>query len=262
MTGISPPRRLPAATLAALLAAPLVASVVSVARMRGMDAGPGTDLGSLGWYLGIWVTMTAAMMLPSAAPMVWLFATLSRGIRTWIFVGGYVAAWTAYGLVAYGLFRVVTSLGTAWLEWDRAGPYAAAGAIAAAGIYQLTPLKALCLRRCRHPLHFVMRSRRGGPLGALRMGLVHGLYCVGCCSGLMVILFALGLMSVVWMGLVAALVFAEKVLPYGYRLARPIALALLALAIWLASAPASVPGLTQPGTGMDPGSSRPGQMKP
>jgi predicted metal-binding membrane protein len=262
MNGISPPRRLPVATFAALLATALVAWIVSVARMRGMDAGPGTDLGDLGWYLGIWVTMTAAMMLPSAAPTVLLFATLSRGVRTWIFVAGYVAAWTVYGLVAYGLFRLVTSLGAGWLAWDRVGPYASAGAIAAAGIYQLTPLKAICLRHCRSPLHFVMRARRDRGLGALRMGLAHGLYCVGCCSGLMVILFALGLMSVVWMALVAALVFAEKVLPYGQRLSRPLALGLLVLAIWVASAPASVPGLTEPGTGMGPGSAGQGRMAP
>jgi predicted metal-binding membrane protein len=256
MTGTSAPRRARAATLATLLGVALVAWIVSVERMRGMDAGPGTDLGGLGWYLGIWVTMTAAMMLPSAAPVVSLFAAVSRAVPTWIFVAGYVAAWTAYGLVAYGFFRLLTSLGAGWLAWDRAGPYAAGGAIAAAGIYQLTPLKELCLHHCRTPLHFVMHVWRGGRLGALRMGLDHGLYCVGCCSGLMLILFALGVMSVVWMGFVAGLVFAEKVLPYGYRLSRPLALALLALAIWVAAAPGSIPGLTQPGAGMKPGAMR------
>src|SRR5437868_9809813 len=114
--------------------------------MQGMDAGPGTDLGGLGWYLGIWVTMMAAMMLPSAAPMVLLFARISserrrRGqdfVPTTFFVAGYIAVWTVYGLGAYGLFRAVTAAGTGYLAWDRAGPYVVGVAVAAAGLYELT----------------------------------------------------------------------------------------------------------------------------
>ena len=214
-----------------------------------MDAGPGTDLGGVGWFLGIWVTMSVAMMLPSAGPMVLLFARFSRAAPTWIFVAGYLAAWSAYGLAAYGVFRLVSALGTDWLAWDRLGPYVSAAAVAAAGVYQLTPLKELCLRHCRSPLHYLAHRRREGGLGALRIGLGHGLYCVGCCWGLMAILFALGVMSVFWMAVVAAFVFAEKVLPYGYRLSRGLAVALVALGIWVASAPGSVPGLTEPDSG-------------
>jgi predicted metal-binding membrane protein len=244
----------PVWTTALLLGAALVAWIVTIDRMRGMDAGPGTDLGGLGWYVGVWVTMMAAMMLPSVAPMTLLFARISRErqargrafVPTWVFLAGYLGAWTVYGLAAYGLFRLVTAFGTDWLAWDRAGPYVAGGAIAAAGIYQLSPLKEVCLRHCRGPMHYVMHGWREGRPGALRMGAEHGLFCIGCCWGLMVILFALGVMSLVWMLVVAAVIFAEKVLPYGLRLARVFAVAFVAVGVWVAGSPGSVPGLTQP----------------
>src|SRR5205823_714742 len=136
--------RRPTTIAASVLAAALVAWVVTVERMRGMDAGPGTDLGGLGWFAGIWVTMMAAMMLPSVAPMVLAFARVtkersSRGqatfVPTWVFVAGYLAAWTAYGLLAYGAFRAIDAVDGGVLAWDRAGPYVAGGAIAAAGLY-------------------------------------------------------------------------------------------------------------------------------
>lgn len=247
----------PVSTAALLLTAALAAWIVAVNRMQGMDTGPGTDLGDLGWYLGIWVTMMAAMMLPSVAPMVLLFARVSRErhrqgratfVPTWIFLAGYLAAWTTYGLIAYGLFRLVAALDSGLLAWDEAGPYVAGGAIAAAGIYELTPLKELCLRHCRGPVHFIFHGWREGRIGALRMGAEHGLYCVGCCWGLMVILFALGVMSLFWMAVVAVIIFAEKVLPHGLRLSRVFALAFVAFGIWVGVAPASVPGLTEPGT--------------
>jgi len=249
--------RRPVGAAALLGAATLATWVVTVDRMRGMDAGPGTDLGALGWFLGVWVTMMAAMMLPSVAPMALLFARVSgerrrRGtsfVPTWVFLCGYLAAWTGYGLVAYGLFRLVSAANLHALDWQAHGPLIAGGAIAAAGIYQLTPLKRVCLRHCRSPLHFVLGGWREGRRGALRMGLEHGGYCVGCCWGLMLILFALGVMSIVWMLLVAGLIFAEKVLPFGHRLTPFFALAFVAAGIWVAAAPGSVPGLKQPGSG-------------
>jgi len=239
----------------ALIAVALVTWIVTVQRMRGMDAGPGTDLGGLGWYLGIWVTMMAAMMLPSAAPMVLLFhATSSRRGRqeqsfvlTCVFLLGYLAVWTAYGLAAYGLYRLVIDAGAGFLAWSRGGPYVAGAAIAVAGLYELTPLKSVCLRHCRSPLHFILGRWREGRLGAIRMGAEHGAYCVGCCWGLMIVLFALGVMSLLWMVVVATLIFAQKVLPGGDRLTRLFAVGFVAAGIWVAAAPASVPGLTQPG---------------
>ena len=225
-------------TTIVLLAGAVAAWAVSVVRMRGMDAGPGTDLGGLGWYLGIWVTMTAAMMLPSAAPAARHVARLAHRVPTLFFTAGYLAVWTGYGLLAYGVFRLVTSFDIGWLAWDRGGPYVAGGVIVAAGLYELTPLKRLSLRRCRS-------ARHGG--SALRSGVAHGFDCVGCSGGLMVVLFVLGVMSLFWMAVVAVAIFAEKVLPRGPRLAPAFAVALVALGIWVAMSPASVPGLTEPG---------------
>src|SRR5829696_4597095 len=120
------------------LAGALVSVVVTFARMRGMDAGPGTDLGGLGWFIGIWVTMMAAMMLPSVSPMVLAFARVSRErasrghaafVPTWVFLAGYLVAWTAYGLLAYGVFRLVAAAAGDALVWDGAGPYVSGGAI-------------------------------------------------------------------------------------------------------------------------------------
>jgi predicted metal-binding membrane protein len=231
-------------TTVVLFGAAVVAWAVMVERMRGMDAGPGTDLGGLGWYLGIWVTMIVAMMLPSAAPTALLVARVSRGAPTVLFTAGYLGVWTAYGLAAYGLFRLVTSLGIDWLAWDRSGPYVVGVAIVAAGIYELTPMKEGCLRRCRSPLAYVGGNE--GQFGALRIGLAHGLDCLGCCFGLMAVLFALGVMSVVWTAVVAGVIFAEKVLPHGLQLSRLVAPALVVLGIWVAMSPSSVPGLTEP----------------
>jgi predicted metal-binding membrane protein len=239
-------RRRAFTTTAALLGASLVAWIVSVQRMRGMDGGPGTDLGGLGWFLGIWVTMTAAMMLPSAAPMVLAYSSFSRSRRSATFVTGYLVAWTLFGLAAYGVYRVVASAGLDWLRWERDGPYVAGAALAAAGLYQLTPLKDLCLRQCRGPLHYLVRGWHEGRLGALWMGAEHGLFCVGCCWGLMLALFALGVMSLFWTTVAAAVIFAEKVLPQGQRLTRVLAAALVALGLLVALSPSKVPGLTQP----------------
>jgi predicted metal-binding membrane protein len=224
--------------------------------MRGMDAGPGTDLGGLGWFIGVWVTMMAAMMLPAAAPMVLVVRRVSgqragRGPRpivaTLAFVAGYLAAWTGYGLAAYGIFRALSAAHPGFLAWDRQGPLVAGIAVAAAGVYQLTPLKRACLRHCRTPLHFVMHRWREGGAGAFAMGLEHGAWCLGCCVGLMLVLFAVGVMSLAWMAIAAAVIFAEKVLPVGARLPGPVALCLIGLGVWIAIAPGGVPGLTQPG---------------
>jgi predicted metal-binding membrane protein len=224
-------------TTIVLVAAAALAWAITVGRMRGMDAGPGTNLGGLGWYLGIWVTMTAAMMLPTAAPAARHVARLARRAPTLLFAAGYLAVWTGYGLLAYAVFRVVTSFDLGWLAWNRGGPYAAGAVVVAVGLYELTPFKRLSLRRCR-----------GGPHGgnAFRGGVVHGLDCVGCSGALMVILFVLGPMSLIWMAVVAVVIFAEKVLPRGPRLARLFAVVLVALGTWVAVSPASVPGLTEP----------------
>jgi predicted metal-binding membrane protein len=231
--------------LTAVLAATLVAWAVAVQQMRGMDAGPGTDLGSFAWFVGIWLTMTMAMMLPSAAPTTLMFSRLGRASQTTLFVAGYLLAWTTFGVTAYLVSRVARAAAPSFVAWDQRGPWVAGAALVAAGFYQLTPLKTACLRHCRSPLHFLMH-RRSGSLGAVRAGLGHGYYCVGCCAGLMLALFVLGIMSVFWMAVAAVVILIEKLLPRGEAFARVLAVTLIALGAWIAVSPRSMPGLHQP----------------
>lgn len=248
IAAVAPARTIPLTI--ALVGASLAAWIVSFDRMRGMDAGPGTDLGGLGWYVGVWVTMTAAMMLPAVVPTALAYTVVSdrrEGASTPVFLAGYLIAWIAYGLAAYGIYRAAEHVAPSLLAWDHAGRYVAGGALVLAGLYELTPLKDVCLRHCRGPLHFVARGWRGGVRGAVWMGLEHGLYCVGCCAGLMIALFALGVMSLVWMAVIASLIFAQKVLPRGDRLAPPFAIAFVVAGVLVVATPESVPGLHVPG---------------
>jgi predicted metal-binding membrane protein len=219
-----------------------------------MDAGPGTDLGALGFYISSWVVMMAAMMFPSSLPMVLAYARVAGAFRargrsgsTSAFVGGYLVSWAIYGLLAYGLFDLVRSLSIGVLRWDRGGRYLAGGVVVAAALYQLTPAKDACLRRCRGPLEFLTEEWRDGRRGALWMGALHGAWCVGCCWALMAALFAVGVMSVGWMIFIAALIAIEKLLPWRRPTSLAVALVLLALGLGAALVPEQVPGLTLPG---------------
>jgi predicted metal-binding membrane protein len=225
-------------------------------RMDGMDAGPGTDPGTLGFFVTTWVVMMAAMMFPSIAPMVLTYAHLERGRRagTPFFVAGYLILWGAAGLAAYALLELGRVLGGGFFAWDHAGRWTAGIVLALAAIYEFTPLKYACLRRCRDPLGFLTTEWRAGRGGALRMGVVHGGWCLGCCWALMAGLFALGAMSVPWMIVIAVLVSAEKLLPWRAPATTGVAVVLAALAIGVTAAPAQVPGLTLPSSsssGMD-----------
>jgi predicted metal-binding membrane protein len=265
----SAPRRRTLSPLAGLAEAGLVASLLLLAaaawvvtdeRMTGMDAGPGSHLGELGWFLGVWVTMMAAMMFPSIAPMVLTHARIENGRHgatgaTAMFVVGYLVAWTAVGLLGYAIVEGVRSLDLGFLAWDESGPYVAGAVLLGAALYQLTTFKGTCLRRCRGTLAFLLERWRGGRAGALRVGIEHGGYCVGCCWALMAALFALGAMSTVWMAFVAALIAAEKLLPWRALATRGIAVVLAALAVAVAFAPEDVPGLTIPGMHEAPHSS-------
>jgi predicted metal-binding membrane protein len=252
------PRSVQAGLLVSLLAAAGVAWLLTRERMLGMDAGPGADPGSLGFYVISWIVMMSAMMFPSIAPMVLTFAfvqrrrrergAVDRAVSTWVFVAGYLVTWTAFGLAAYGVVTGIRSLSIPALSWHRGGPYLAGGVLVAAALYQLTPAKDACLRRCRGPLDFVIGNWREGAWGAVRMGIVHGAWCVGCCWGLMAALFALGVMSVPWMIVVAAMIALEKLLPWEALANSSIAAVLLALGIAVAFAPGDVPGLTIPGS--------------
>jgi predicted metal-binding membrane protein len=255
--------------IGALLALAAVAWVLTGNRMAGMDAGPGTDPGTLGFFIGVWVVMMAAMMFPSIAPMVLMYVRMQEGRRergqaapvgaTMVFVAGYLLAWTTAGLVGYALFELGRGISGDLFAWDNAGPYLAGGIVLAAAVYQLTPLKDVCLRHCRSPFGFLMRHWRPGRLGGLRMGVIHGGWCVGCCWALMAALFALGVMSLGWMAFIAALIAIEKLLPWKALANRGVAVLLLALGLAVAFTPASVPGLTLPGSsqamqGMEGGS--------
>ena len=218
----------------------------TVESTRGMDAGPWTGLGPLGWFLGVWIVMMAAMMLPSAIPTVTMYAGLAKdrtSLAPLFFVAGYLAVWSAAGLAAFGL---AAAFGDG-LAWERAGRWAAGATLLLAAAYQLTPLKDACLTRCRAPIAFLLGSWRPGRSGGLRMGMTHGAWCAGCCWALMAALFALGVMSIAWTALVAALVAFEKILPWRRVATWGTALLLAVLGVLLLASPAAVPELTLPG---------------
>ena len=242
--------RLGLVVLLLLLAA--VAWWSSVARMRGMDRGPGTDLGTLGWFLGVWVVMMAAMMLPSVAPTVALYSRMMKHRSLFaplVFMCGYLLTWAGAGLVAFGISAAGRRLLGGELSWNGAGRWVAGGTLLVAAVYELTPLKDACLGKCRSPLGFLLGRWRDGVSGALRMGVRHGGWCVGCCWALMASLFALGVMSIGWTAFIAALIAAEKTLPWKRPITFAVAATLAGLAIALIVAPHAIPGLTVPGGG-------------
>jgi predicted metal-binding membrane protein len=238
--------------VALLFALAAVAWWSTVDRMRGMDNGPGTDLGAFGWFLGIWVVMMAAMMFPSVWPTVALYARMTRDrlpLAPLVFTSGYLLTWAGAGVVAYAISEAVGGALGDTLAWNRGGRWLAGAVLIAAAVYELTPLKNVCLRHCRSPLGYLLGHWRGGLSGALDMGARHGAWCVGCCWGLMASLFALGVMSIAWMAFVAALIAAEKTLPWGRVVTYGTAAILVVLGVLLVAAPDAIPGLTVPGSG-------------
>ncbi len=232
--------------VALLLALAAVAWWVSAMRMvgmpamgRGVEMAPsGSELGTLGWFVVTWIVMMAAMMFPSVAPTAALYAgiTRRRGTdRALLFSAAYLLVWGATGVLAYAVFEAGRRLFGQELAGTRAGSAFAAGVVAVAALYELTPWKDACLSRCRGPLGFIISTWREGRLGALRMGSRHALWCLGCCWALMAALFALGIMSLGWMAVVATLIVLEKTLPWRRLAVGGTALALLGLAAALAA---------------------------
>ncbi|MEU6868008.1 DUF2182 domain-containing protein [Streptomyces sp. NPDC046876] len=244
-------------SLIALIAA--LAWVLTVGQARGMGIGPGTMGTGLPLFLLLWLAMMAAMMLPSVAPVAVTWAKgiarqcggATRALRTGTFLAGYLIAWTAFGLLAYGGLALTGSLVD---QHPDAGRWIGASAFALAGLYQLGPLKDICLRHCRSPMAQLIRyASYRPPLRDLRVGLHHGAYCVGCCWALMVVLIPLGVMNIAAMAGVATLIFLEKLWYRGPQLARVAGVAFLLLAVlavlavfqdWL------LPGLQSPMTPM------------
>jgi len=207
-----------AAVLTGTLGLAAACWAVAIWQMRGMDMGTATQLGSFGFFAAVWVAMMAAMMLPGAVPAV-LRRTHAGGVRAVpLFIGSYLAVWALVGVAVYMLYRAH-------------GYVAAAAVVIAAGAYEVTPLKRHLRRRCRD---------------YLRSGFRFGLCCAGSSIGLMAMLVALGVMSVTWMSVIAVLVLAQKVLPPKAAVDVPLAIAIVALGIWIILSPSSVPGLTPP----------------
>jgi predicted metal-binding membrane protein len=205
-----------AGALAATLGLAAAAWFVAVRRMNGMDMGVATELGSFGFFTATWVAMMAAMMLPGAAPAVARHVQASRGALTGpLFVGSYLAVWALVGAVLYAGYRPH-------------GSVAAAAVVIAAGVYEVTPVKGHFRRRCRE---------------RVRSGFAFGLCCIGSSIGLMLMAVVLGVMSVFWMSVIAAVVLVQKVLPAKAMVDVPLALAIVGFGIWIVIAPASVPGL-------------------
>jgi len=193
-------------------------------------------------------------MFPSVAPTVALYSRMSRQSRLVpaVFTGGYLVTWAAAGVIAFAVGAVATRVAGGDLAWDEGGRVLAGTTLLVAAVYELTPLKNACLGRCRSPLGALLGSWRDGWSGALRMGAKNGAWCVGCCWALMASLFALGVMSVTWMALVAGLIAMEKVLPWRRPATYGTALVLCVLGLLVLVAPDVVPSLTVPGQGQMP----------
>ena len=235
--------------VALLVAAGALAWVWTAHEMRGMDNGPWTDLGGFGWFVGVWVIMMAAMMFPSVAPTVALYSRMTKRrfpAAPVAFVAGYLLTWTAAGVVAYGVGVAATRLAGDQLSWENAGRTIAGVTLLVAAGYELTPLKDVCLGKCRSPLGSLLGWWRDGLVGAARMGAKNGAWCVGCCWALMAALFALGVMSVPWMAVVAALIAIEKTLPWRRIATYGTTAILLLLGTLVLLAPNTLPALTIP----------------
>jgi predicted metal-binding membrane protein len=214
-----PTRRATSAAAAALtttLALAAACWVISIRQMTGMDMGTATRLGSFAFFIGLWVPMMAAMMLPGTAPAALRCARTSGRVRTvLVFVGAYLAIWAVIGVLVYAVYRPH-------------GTGAAGALVIAAGLYEITPLKRRCRRRC---------------LESSGSGIGFGLWCVGSSIGLMIVMLALGVMSITWMAVIAVLVLAQKIWPSRAVLDVPLALAIAGLGLLILIAPGSVPGL-------------------
>ena len=207
-------------------------------------------------FLAIWILMMVAMMFPTAAPMIVAFHKVQAGKRqrgeafvsTWIFVAAYLLVWGLSGVAACAGALAAETIATHTALSPATAARVGGTVLVAAGLYQLTPLKDLCLSKCRTPITFIMTSWRDGAAGALRMGLLHGAYCLGCCWLLFVILFPLGIMNIAAMAVITLVIFAEKTLPWGRMVARATAAALVIYGVVVIAAPQVLPTFPEHGS--------------
>lgn len=244
-------RRQQATILACLAVLTVTAWAVLIAQDAGMNGmAPSLTAGMEGiLFVAVWVVMMIAMMFPSVAPMVLMFARVQAGkqrqglpgVSTWLFVGAYLAVWTVTGILALIAADLAQSAARAVPWIGTSGPRIGGLLLTAAGVYQFTGLKRVCLSRCRSPLTFVLTSWRDGAAGAVRMGIIHGVYCLGCCWLLFAILFPLGVMNVPLLAAVALLIAVEKCLPHGGRLVWGAGIALMVYGVAVLVSPCLLP---------------------
>jgi predicted metal-binding membrane protein len=221
----------------------------TVRAMSGMAASPSVALGALGWFSGVWIVMMAAMMFPAVSPTVALFARMTgrrNPLRPVAFASAYLAVWGGVGVAAYGLYELARHLVGAQLAWDAGGRWFTGAVLVVAAGYEFTPLKNVCLHKCRSPFGFLMGTWRDGVRGAFAMGAQHAAWFYCCCSARTAALFALGVMSILWMAVIAGLITVEKLLPWRRGAVWSTAVILLALGVGVLVAPGSVPGFVLP----------------
>lgn len=215
------------------------------AAMRSMHGPPSLSLGAATAFTLQWGVMMAAMMLPSAAPMILLYrGARERGVSAGgaaipaeLFALTYIVLWALTGVPVYLGYVVTGRLALASPAFNAAVPYTIAATLLAAGVYQLTPAKHACLHACEAPVDFLMRRWRSGYAATLKLAVSHAAYCIGCCWALMVVLVVAGAMSLPWVLAIALVTFAEKVLPAGGRTARVVGIGMIVAAIAVAARP-------------------------
>jgi predicted metal-binding membrane protein len=233
------------AALFALCAVSWVAVVRSAASMSMDGIGVAPSIAGAAGFTAQWGIMMAAMMLPSAAPMILLYRTVSRRlsatgeivIPVMVFALVYLLLWLLTGAPVYAAYVAMASMSARSAGFERMVPYAVAAILFVGGVYQLTDAKRVCLRYCESPLSFLMRRWKSGIVATLRIAVEHAGYCIGCCWALMAVLVAAGAMSLPWVLTIAAIVFAEKLFPYGRMTARIVGVALIVLGAAVALRP-------------------------
>lgn len=252
--GAGPPLGLPLGQLlpgwTGLCLVAALAWAATIAWAGSMGVGPGTMGMSLAAFLYVWVVMMTAMMFPSVAPMalVWIRSVAARPTTqerlagTTSFLAGYLVAWTTFGA---GVYVVLLGAGRLADDAPNAARWTGSAIFAVAAVYQLTPLKSACLRHCRSPVGSLFKyASYRGPARDLRVGAHHGLYCVGCCWGLMILLVAVGAMNIAAMVALAGVIWIEKVWRHGRAFSRAVGVSLLAVAALVPFVPSLLPGLT------------------
>ena len=238
--------------LCALVGLSILAWIVAVQHMGGMGYALVTGSMTMGMpfsvthmllYIVLWGVMMVAMMFPAIVPVAGIFATMARQRReqqlpstpVWVFVAGYAVLWTLTGSVGYAADLTMQTLPARFPVLKTYSTPISGALLIGAGLYQLTPLKDRCLAHCRSPFAFLMAHWRDGYGGAFQMGVSHGLYCLACCWSLMMVMFIMGTMNLVWMGILSIAILLEKSLPAGTTFGRGVGTALIVLGIALST---------------------------